>query len=121
LARILVVDDSAVVRRILGFILEKGGHEVSYAGNGEEGLASVRAARPDLVMSDLEMPVMDGITLARELRADPAAGDLPIIMLTARADVDLGREVGINAFATKPPQSAQVLELVTQVLEHSAS
>jgi len=119
-ARILVVDDSAVVRRVLAFMLEKGGHDVSFAQNGEEGLAAVRAARPDLVLSDLEMPVMDGITFAQQVRLDPDIGGVPIIMLTARADVDPGGEVRIDAFATKPPRSDEVLQLVSQVLGRSS-
>jgi CheY-like chemotaxis protein len=120
-ARILVIDDSAVVRRMLGFMLEKGGHEVSYAGNGEEGLAAVRAAPPDVVLSDLEMPVMDGLTFVREMRGDPAVASLPIIMLTARPDMQAGRDVLVDAFATKPPRSSEVLELVSQVLQRAAT
>jgi two-component system response regulator MtrA len=118
-ARILVVDDSAVVRRMLGFILEKGGHEVRYAENGEEGLAAVRASPPDAVFCDVEMPVMDGIAFVREMRADPGGSALPIIMLTANMEVVPGRDVRVDAFATKPPRSAEVLELVTQVLARS--
>ncbi len=101
-------------------MLEKGGHDVSFAQNGEEGLAAVRAARPDLVLSDLEMPVMDGITFAQQVRLDPDIGGVPIIMLTARADVDPGGEVRIDAFATKPPRSDEVLQLVSQVLGRSS-
>ena len=93
-----------------------GRHEVTFAENGEEGLSAVRDRRPDLVMTDLEMPGMDGIAFAREVRADAAAGHLPIIMLTARADVDPAREVRIDAFATKPPSSTEVLELVSRLL-----
>ncbi len=68
LARILVVDDSSVVRRMLGLVLRDGGHQVSFAANGQEGLTATRAARPDLVISDLEMPVMDGISFLRQLK-----------------------------------------------------
>jgi CheY-like chemotaxis protein len=120
-ARVLVVDDSAVVRRMLGSILVKGGHQVSFAENGEAGLASVRAAAPDVILSDLEMPVMDGIAFVREVRADPAVAGLPIIMLTGTADVEPGQQVRIDGFATKPPGSAELLELVSQALQRAAS
>jgi CheY-like chemotaxis protein len=120
-ARVLVVDDSAVVRRMLGFILKQGGHEVSFAENGEEGLAAVRAAAPDVVLSDLEMPVMDGIAFVREVRADPAVAALPIIMLTGTADVEPGQQVRIDGFATKPPRSAEVLELISQALARAGT
>src|SRR5436305_13382640 len=119
-ARILVVDDSAVVRRMLGFILEKGGHEVTFAVNGEEGLAAVRARPPEVVLTDLEMPVMDGISFVREVREDPEVGALPVIMLTASADAQPGLDVRVDAFATKPPRSSEVLELVAQVLHRVA-
>jgi CheY-like chemotaxis protein len=122
MASILVVDDSAVVRRMLGLILERTGHLVSFAVNGDEGLAALRAQRPDLIISDLEMPVMDGITFVRQLRADAASRAIPVIMLTASGEAEEHRviaDMGIAGFATKPLRSNEVIELVSAALENN--
>jgi two-component system chemotaxis response regulator CheY len=123
MARILVVDDSAVVRRMLGLVLGDAGHEVSFAVNGQLGLAAMSAARPDLVVSDLEMPVMDGIAFVRELKGEPATHGIPVIMLTASGEADLHRaaaDAGVDGFATKPVRSTEVMELVTGLLSRTA-
>src|SRR5258708_5997334 len=83
IARILVVEDSAVVRRMLGLILERAGHQVSFAADGEQGLSEAARLGPDLLITDLEMPALDGIGLVERLRADPAFGTMPIVLLTA--------------------------------------
>jgi two-component system chemotaxis response regulator CheY len=116
---ILVVDDSAVVRRTVGLILDRGGHQVSYATNGEEGLAAVETLRPDLILSDLEMPVMDGIAFVRRLHADAATQAIPVIMLTASGEAEHERTastIGIQGFATKPVRSTDLLELIDRTL-----
>jgi CheY-like chemotaxis protein len=123
MARILVVDDSAVVRRMLGFVLGDAGHEVSFAGDGQQGLASMRAERPDLIISDLQMPVMDGIAFVRELKGEVGPPTIPVIMLTATGEADLHRaaaDVGVDGFATKPVRSTEVMELVRQLLPATA-
>jgi two-component system chemotaxis response regulator CheY len=123
LARILVVDDSAVVRRMLGLVLGDAGHEVSFAVNGELGLAAMRAARPDLIVSDLEMPVMDGIAFVRELKGEPATHGIPVVMLTASGEADLHRaaaDAGVDGFATKPVRSTEVMGLVSELLGRTA-
>src|SRR5437868_2416128 len=105
MASILVVDDSTVVRRMLAFILEKSGHDVSFATNGDEGLEALRDRRPDLIISDVTMPVMDGMAFLRRIRADAASRAIPVIMLTASGEVEQHRaiaEIGVNGFATKP-------------------
>jgi two-component system chemotaxis response regulator CheY len=119
MARILVVDDSAVVRRMLGFILGDAGHEVSFAVDGQQGLEATRGAPPDLIISDLEMPVMDGIAFVRELKGQDASSPIPVIMLTASGEVDHHRaasDVGVDGFATKPVRSTEVMELVGRLL-----
>ena len=119
MGNILVVDDSAVVRRMLGLILERSGHDVRFAVDGREGLEAVRARRPDLVLSDLEMPVMDGIAFVRSLREDAGTSGIPVVMLTASADDEHHRTVaglGVQGFATKPVRSTDVLELVDSLI-----
>ena len=122
MARILVVDDSAVVRRMLALVLGDAGHEVSFAGDGQQGLEATRAAPPDLVISDLEMPVMDGITFVRELKRGAAPPSTPVIMLTASGEADMHRaaaDAGVDGFATKPVRSTEVMELVRDLLDRT--
>ena len=123
MARILVVDDSSVVRRMLGLVLQDGGHQVSFAANGQEALTATRAVRPDLVISDLEMPVMDGISFLRQLKSEIAPHSLPVIMLTASGETEQHRaaaDAGADGFATKPFRSTEVIDLVSELLARSA-
>ena len=119
MARILVVDDSMVVRRMLGLVLERAGHEVTFAIDGEEGLRATARLGPDLVITDLEMPHLDGIGLVRALRADPALAAIPVVLLTASGDEAHHRaagEVQVEGFATKPIRSTEVVDLVASLL-----
>ncbi len=121
MATILVVDDSAVVRRMLALVLGRNGHGVRFATNGEEALQAMRSELPDLVITDLEMPVMDGIALVRALRAEwPPT--LPVVMLTASGEAEHHRAAAglrIDGFATKPVQSGEVASLVSRLLDGS--
>ncbi len=86
---VLVVDDDAEMRRRLRTVLGRQGFAVREAGDGAEALASVRAARPGLVLLDLTMPVMDGFAFLRALRAMPGGDEVPVVVLSAR---DLSEE-----------------------------
>lgn len=83
-ARILVVDDEAHIVQVVALKFRNAGLEVETAGDGDEALAMVRASRFDLVVTDLQMPTMSGIELARAMAADPRTSDIPVLMLTAR-------------------------------------
>ena len=82
--RILVVDDEAHIVQVVALKFRNAGLEVETAGDGDEALAMVRASRFDLVVTDLQMPTMSGIELARAMAADPRTSDIPVLMLTAR-------------------------------------
>ena len=98
MAKILVVDDEPAHRLLLRRIFEKAGHEVSDAGDGAAALRAVAESRPDLVVTDMMMPVMDGAELIRRLRRDPATADIPI--LAASGDTHLAD--GADAVVPKP-------------------
>ena len=85
--RILVVDDEPDLRFILRRIFEKAGHEVADAGHGAAALECVRGSLPELVVTDMMMPVMDGHELIRRLRADPATAQIPILAVTGNAEL----------------------------------
>jgi len=120
--KILVVDDEPPIVRLMEFILARQGHQMLVAVNGEEALEKVRSQNPDLVLLDIMMPRIDGYEVARTLRADPATQDLPIIMLSAKAqeeDIQKGIDVGVNEYITKPFSPEQLVHVVTDYLSRT--
>jgi CheY-like chemotaxis protein len=123
MARIVVADDDVDVRTLVVLKLESVGHEVIGVENGVEALEQCREVLPDLVVLDLMMPAMSGLEACREIRADPETADLPVILLTARAqdhDVLAGRSVGADAYLTKPFSPRDLAHQVHVILEGSA-
>jgi len=82
-ASILVVEDNADEAQMVRMILEPDGYDVSLAANGQEGLEQVEAAKPDLIVLDVMMPILDGFAMCAKLREDPDYADVPVILLTA--------------------------------------
>lgn len=116
--RILVVEDDPALLRMLGKMLEQLG-QVDTAGDGHEALTKARAWSPHVVVTDLMMPGMDGLTLARELKKDPALGKVPVVMLTAKdtpKDVIAGINAGARHYLTKPFKQDALLEKVKKAL-----
>ncbi len=102
---ILVVDDSATVRKLLSSKLEKSGHNVVCAADGVEGLEMISQCHPDLVFLDITMPRKDGYEVCKEIRADPASKDLPVVMISGKDgffDKVRGKMAGASGFVAKP-------------------
>jgi len=106
MARILCIEDEVLLRRLIAAELKDSGHDILEAGNGVEGMAAVLAQRPDLVLCDINMPVMDGVELLSELRRNhPEAANIPFLFLSAladRKDVIAGMRLGADDYLTKP-------------------
>ena len=120
MATILVVDDSPVSRRLLGYTLQHNGHTVLAAADGYEALSLLQNSPVDLVISDLAMPEMDGLTLLREIRADRRLEALRLVMLTASGqDQDRleAQIAGADDFLTKPSSSRDLLATVSRLLD----
>ena len=116
---VLSVDDSASVLQMVKLTLTGGGYQVMQASNGAEGLAKARAGGIDMVLTDLNMPVMNGITMIRELRKLPQCTGVPIIFLTTESAPALKQEAkaaGATGWITKPFQQDQLLAVVRKVL-----
>ena len=116
---VLVVDDDSTVRELLKYRLGKQ-HKVRAAENGKEALALVQEEHPDLILSDIMMPSMDGITLKRELDSNIETRVIPFIFLTARADEEAhkkGVHLGADDYITKPFDMDRVLIRVSRLLE----
>jgi DNA-binding NtrC family response regulator len=117
---ILLVDDEANVRRVLGALLEQAGYSVTGAGTGQEALDLVRTQDPDLVLTDLKMPGMDGLELLARLRE--GFPEIPVILLTAHGTVATAVEAmkrGAHDFLTKPFDKGTVMETVRKALGHA--
>jgi len=117
--RILVVDDEPDLLELLRLNLSQAGFQVDTAASGSAAMKSLQAARPDLMVLDLMLPDLSGADLCRKLRSDPTFAELPIIMLTARADeVDrvVGFELGADDYVTKPFSPRELVLRVRAVL-----
>jgi two-component system chemotaxis response regulator CheY len=116
---VLTVDDSASIRVAIRIALSGAGYAVSEAENGAEGVKKANAGAFDLIVTDLNMPVMDGLTMIEELRRNPAHAGVPIIFLTTESDADLkqrAKAAGATGWLTKPFDADQLVRIVKKVL-----
>jgi|SRR6185503_17213587 len=117
--KILIVDDSASVRTVARMALRERGYDVVEAANGEEALAKLQGERCHLVISDVNMPKMDGISLLKEIKRHPNYKFTPVIMLTTEAGEDKkqeGRAAGAKAWITKPFQPQLLVDAVSKLI-----
>jgi two-component system cell cycle response regulator DivK len=113
--RILVVEDQVDNRRILRDLLTNADYEIIEAENGEEGLAAAAAHLPDLILMDIQLPILDGYEATRRLKADPALRAIPIIVITSYAlsgDEGKAREAGCDGYFAKPFSPRQLLAAI---------
>lgn len=118
-AAILTVDDSASIRAAIRIALGGAGYAVAEAANGREGVEKVNAGAFDLIVSDLNMPVMNGLEMVEALRRIPAHAGVPIIMLTTESDGDVkarAKAAGATGWITKPFDPEQLVRIVKKVL-----
>ena len=116
---IMTVDDSASVRQMVGFTLKQAGYEVIEAVDGQDALGKLNGNQLNMVITDLNMPNMDGIELIRELRAKPQFKFIPIIMLTTESQASKkqeGKAAGATGWIVKPFKPDQLLAVTKKVL-----
>ncbi|HEY5312195.1 MAG TPA: response regulator [Pirellulales bacterium] len=117
----LVVEDNPTNARLASHMLQAGGYEVLLAGDGYEGLEVAQRLLPDMILTDLQMPGLDGLGLARLLKQTPETAGIPIVALTAHAMTDhrdRALEAGCVAFISKPIRLQSFLSEVSHVLKH---
>ena len=116
---ILVVEDQEDNRQIVRDLLTANDYEMTEAENGEEALAAVAKDRPDLILMDIQLPVMDGCEATRRIKADPSLSSIPIIAVTSYAlsgDEEKARAAGCSDFVPKPFSPRQLLAKIRQYL-----
>ncbi len=117
---VLIVDDSATMRQMVAFTLSSAGYDVIEAGDGKEAVDKISAgSKPDLVVTDLNMPEMDGIALIKELRRMPSLRFIPILMLTTESSEEKkkeGKAAGATGWIVKPFNPDVMLKTVAKVL-----
>jgi len=117
----LIVDDNAETVDIVQYILKKADYEALSAGNGEEGLALARKALPDVILLDLMMPVMDGLTMNQHLKEGSTTRNIPVIIITARSSMEPMFETGkgcpIQGYLVKPFSRQELLGTIEAALK----
>jgi DNA-binding response OmpR family regulator len=119
-AKVLVVDDDPVILKLLQVNFEMEGFEVLTAADGQDGLEAARAGNPDVIVTDLMMPVMDGLTMLAALRREDATRTTPVIVLSAKAqtsDRRDGLDAGADDYLTKPFEPLELVDRVTALLD----
>jgi two-component system, cell cycle response regulator DivK len=119
MAKILLVEDNEMNRDMLSRRLERRGYQVVIAVDGQQGVDMARSEKPDLVLMDMSLPVLDGWEATRRLKADPDTRPVPIIALTAHAmagDREKAMEAGCNDYDTKPIELPRLLGKIEELL-----
>jgi len=118
--RILLIEDNAINRRLAQFLLKSQGYEVWEVTSAPEAFESLKEKQPDLILMDIQLPGMDGLTATRQLKADPATRDIPVLVVTSYAmkgDETKAFEAGCSGYVTKPIDKTVFLEAVAKALQ----
>lgn len=119
MAKLLVVEDNPQNLKLAQLLLQRAGHEVITADDGESGIARARDGQPDVVLMDVQMPGLDGLQATRELKGDPHTAHIKVIALTALAmkgDAERILAAGCDAYLAKPFQYAELVAVVDKLL-----
>ncbi|MDH2309008.1 response regulator [Methylobacterium brachiatum] len=119
MATVLVVDDSPSIRQMIKIVLGPAGHTVIEAEDGAEGLAKAKAETINLVITDLNMPVMNGIEMIKQLRTVPSCAGVPILFLSTESDDSIkqqAKSAGATGWITKPFKPEQLLAVVSKLI-----
>ncbi len=118
--KVLVVDDDKTTRKMISLILKTKGYEVVTAENGIEALQKLGLEKINLILTDMNMPYMDGIEFIKQVRANPDISSIPIVMITTEADEDEKRrayEAGVDDYLVKPTNAEQISESMKKIVK----
>ncbi len=119
--KILIIDDEQDLVEITQMALEFNGHDVVSANDGAAGLALASTTKPDIILLDVMMPVMNGYEVCEKLKTDPQLKKIPVIMLSAKAqpgDIQTGRDAGADSYMTKPFDSKLLLDTIARLVKN---
>lgn len=119
----LVVDDEIHIVQVVAIKLRNNGYDVTTAENGEVGLELAGQIKPDIIITDFQMPIMTGLEMVAKLRKQPETADIPVIMLTARGfaiEEEKREDLKISAFLSKPFSPREVLKTIEDILQENA-
>ncbi len=122
--KILIVDDDLETLRLVGLMLQRQGYQIVAANNGSQGISLATQEKPDLIVLDVMMPDMDGYSVTKELRKHPVTADTPILMFTAKSQVDdkvAGYEAGVDDYLTKPVHPVELVAHIKALLSRRKS
>jgi len=117
--RVLIVDDSPTEMHILSNMMEKMGHAVITAENGEQGVNTAREAKPDLILMDVVMPGINGFQATRQLHKNEATKDIPVIIVSTKdqaTDKMWGQRQGAKAYVTKPVEENELVDAINTII-----
>lgn len=117
--RVLYVEDAEVIRDTISRLLEIYGYEVNYARNGQEGVEMAIHWKPDVILMDLRMPIMDGYKAIQELKLNPKTRDIPVFVVSAwssQKERDQARLAGADQFFVKPPELTKLVEAIEKAV-----
>ncbi|KAF0112101.1 MAG: response regulator receiver [Chloroflexi bacterium] len=120
--KIMIVDDDVETLRLVGLMLQRQGYEIVAANNGTQAIGMARSEKPDLIVLDVMMPDIDGYQVTNELRKDPELADTPILMFTAKSQVDdkvAGYDAGVDDYLTKPVHPAELIAHIKALLSRT--
>lgn len=118
--KILVVDDDKTTRKMISLILKSKGYEVITAENGLEALQKLGLEKINLILTDMNMPYMDGIELTKQVKANPDFSHIPVVMITTEADEDEKKrafEAGVDDYLVKPTNAEQITESMKRIVK----
>ena len=118
--KVLIVDDCRTTRKLLGFYIKSKGFDVVTAENGLDAMSKLAQGGVNMIITDLNMPFMDGLELIRTLRADPSCAHIPVLMVTTERDAEEKKkafEAGANGFLMKPVSSEDVVKNVRIIMQ----
>lgn len=119
MATVLLIEDHPANRKLARLILENAGHRVECSENAVDGLRLAEASQPDVILMDIQLPVLDGLEATRRLKSNPATSGIPVIALTAfamRSDEQKMRSAGCDGYLAKPYRSADLRQVVAAAL-----
>ena len=119
-ARVLVVEDDPSLRRVIEIVLEGGGYLVDQAQHGAAALERMAEQRPDIVIADLKMPLMDGFELLGRVRSEPALQAIPVLLLTGNPEAARGAD-GADGILVKPFEPADLIAMIEKLTEQDAA